>query len=83
MPRDHGSTIKDDKRYEALRRQGISKGKAARIANARQPEASRRGGKAENYEQWSRDELYQKARKIGIDGRSRMSKRDLIEALRR
>jgi hypothetical protein len=34
MAKDHGSQIKDDEQYEALRREGASKEKAARIANA-------------------------------------------------
>src|SRR5688500_9739492 len=35
MPtKDHGPSIKDDKQYEALRDEGMSKEKAARIANA-------------------------------------------------
>src|SRR3546814_8644962 len=35
MAKDHGSQIKDDETYEALRDDGASKEKAARIANAR------------------------------------------------
>jgi hypothetical protein len=31
--KDHGPSIKDDEQYEALRREGMSKEKAARIAN--------------------------------------------------
>ena len=35
MPaRDHGPLVKDDEQYEALREDGMSKEKAARIANA-------------------------------------------------
>lgn len=34
MAKDHGSSIKDDERYEALRDEGMSKEKAARIANS-------------------------------------------------
>jgi hypothetical protein len=34
MAKDHGPSVKDDEQYEALRRQGESKEKAARIANA-------------------------------------------------
>ena len=34
MAKDHGSSVKDDEQYEALRRDGASKEKAARIANA-------------------------------------------------
>ena len=34
MATDHGAQIKDDAQYEALRDKGMSKNKAARIANA-------------------------------------------------
>jgi hypothetical protein len=44
MARDHGPSIKDDKQYEGLRRKGMSKQRAARIANT--PSASSRGGRA-------------------------------------
>jgi len=83
MPRkDHGPSIKDDERYEALRRQGASKEKAARIANSPASETGRKGGKAEDYEDWTKDELYDKAQEIGIEGRADMSKNELIDALR-
>jgi ribosome biogenesis GTPase A len=73
-------TVKNDDQYEALRREGASKEKAARIANT--PNAGKKGGKAEKYEESSRQELYQKAKKVGIEGRSKMSKSELINALR-
>lgn len=44
MTRDHGPSVKDDKQYEGLRRTGMSKERAARIANS--PGASSRGGRA-------------------------------------
>jgi hypothetical protein len=44
MARDHGPSVKNDKQYEGLRRKGMSKSRAARIANS--PGASRRGGQA-------------------------------------
>ena len=86
MTKDHGSSIKDDETYEALREKGASKGKAARIANAKSRDdraPSRKGGKAPRYEDRTKDELLAQARDIGIEGRSRMSKAELIEALRR
>jgi hypothetical protein len=81
--KDHGPQIKDDARYEALREQGASKEKAARIANTDPSEAGRRGGKSPPYEQWTKRDLYRKAQEIGISGRSGLSKAALIEALRR
>lgn len=87
MPRrDPGPSVKDKEQYEALRRQGESKEKSARIANASaaasRSEVGRRGGSAGSYEDMSKDDLYQRAKRIGIQGRSSMSKADLIQALR-
>jgi hypothetical protein len=83
MAKNHGPQIKDDEQYEALRREGMSKEKAARIANAgSRSTTGRKGGKADRYEDRSKDELYQKAREVGIEGRSTMSKDELIRALR-
>jgi hypothetical protein len=44
MAKDHGSSIKDDKQYEGLRKKGMSKSRAAAIAN--DPGSSKKGGKA-------------------------------------
>jgi hypothetical protein len=43
MAKDHGPSVKDDKQYEGLRKKGMSKGRAAAIANT--PGASKKGGK--------------------------------------
>lgn len=80
MGKDHGPSIKNDDQYEALRRQGMSTSKAAAIANS--PGASERGGSASPYEEWTKDELYQRAQELDIEGRSDMTKGELIEALR-
>jgi hypothetical protein len=82
MVKDHGPGIKDDKQYEKLREKGMSKEKAARIANTPRSEAGRKGGKSARYEDWSKKDLYERAREIGIEGRSSMSKAELIERLR-
>ena len=83
MPR---SIIKDDKQYEALRDKGMSKNKAARISNASAASSrsttGRRGGKAGDYQGRSKQELMDKARQVGIRGRSKMTKGDLLKALR-
>ena len=82
MTKDHGSQIKDDERYEALRRQGASKEKAARIANTPRKTAARRGGNSPPYEVWTKDQLDERARELGIAGRSMMKKDELIDAIR-
>lgn len=86
MAKNHGSSVKDDEQYEALRREGASKEKAARIANtssnSSRSDVGRRGGSAGAYEDRTKKELYDKAKQVGIEGRSRMSKSELISALR-
>lgn len=84
MSKDHGPSVKDDETYEELRKQGESKEKAARIANARAggENVGKKGGKAEDYEDRTVEELRERAAEIGIDGRSEMTKDELIKALR-
>ena len=80
MPNKNTPQIKNEEQYEALRDKGMSKTKAARIANT--DNAGKKGGKAEKYEERTKDELYKKAKEVGIEGRSKMSKDELIKALR-
>lgn len=82
MAKDHGPSIKDDEQYEALREQGESKEKAARIANTDRSTSGQRGGGSPSYEDWSKGDLEQRAKEIGIEGRSNMDKDELINALR-
>ncbi|WP_224390342.1 Rho termination factor N-terminal domain-containing protein [Pseudonocardia sp. ICBG1293] len=80
------SSIEDDEMYERLREEGNSKEKSARIANAAAAEGrdtvGRRGGEHGDYEDQTKDELYAQAQKVGIPGRSDMTKDELIRALR-
>jgi hypothetical protein len=82
MAKDHGPSIKDDERYEELREEGASKEKAARIANTDAHEAGVRGGSSPAYEEWTKEDLEERAAEIGIEGRSAMNKGELIDALR-
>jgi hypothetical protein len=87
MPkRSSGSSVKDEKLYEKLKDEGNSKEKAARIANASasrgRSNVGKKGGKSESYDDWTVTDLRKKASEIGIEGRSRMSKNDLVKALR-
>ncbi len=78
--------IKDEKTYRKLRSRGEGKEKSARIANAAAGSSRRavasRGGTSPSYAQWSKQDLLARAREIGIRGRSSMSKKQLIDALR-
>lgn len=87
MPRrSPGPSVKDKETYEAVRRQGASKEKAARIANAAansgRASVGRRGGRSGSYDDMTKDQLYERAKKVGISGRSSMSKSQLINSLR-
>lgn len=74
------SSIKNEEQYEALRDKGYSKEKSARIANT--PNSGKKGGRAEPYEERTKEELYDQAKNVGIKGRSKMDKEELIDALR-
>lgn len=84
--KNHGPQIKDDKMYEKIRKQGASKEKAARIANAAsnssRSKVGKKGGKHSKYEDWKVDDLRKRASEIGIEGRSKMNKDKLIDAIR-
>lgn len=85
MAKSHGNQIKNDEIYESLREKGTSKEKAARIANAQanqKQHPSKKGGEGKKYESRSKKELYDKAKEVGIEGRSDMNKDELIAALR-
>lgn len=79
-------SIKNPDMYEALRDDGASKEKAARISNAAANEGSStvggRGGKAGSYDDWTVEELKERAKELDISGYSDKNKDDLIELLR-
>jgi bifunctional non-homologous end joining protein LigD len=79
--KDHGPSIKDDETYEALRDEGHSKEAAARIANSGTA-GSKKGGAQPPYDEWTVDELRERAAELDVEGRSSMNKSELIEALR-
>lgn len=83
MPR---SSIKDEEVYRRVREEGASEQKAARIANAAARDGrsavGKRGGESGSYEDWTVDELRERAKEIGLTGYSKLRKADLIDALR-
>ncbi|MEL6914083.1 MAG: Rho termination factor [Pseudomonadota bacterium] len=85
MAQDRRPSIKDDATYDALRSDGHSRESAARIANAQANDdmaPSEKGGKAAPYEDWTRDALYARAQELDVDGRSDMTRAELIDTLR-
>lgn len=84
--KDPGPSVKDPEVYEALRDEGASKEKAARIANAAAAEGrskvGERGGGATDYEDRTVEELRERAAELDIAGRSSMTKAELVDALR-
>lgn len=80
MAKDHGPQVKDDGTYEALRKDGASKEKAARIANAKADDSLDHD--STHLENRTKDELYDQVKDIGIEGRSDMTKDELIKAIR-
>lgn len=52
------------------------------IATSPRSSTGRKGGKAQSYEDWTKEDLQKRAAEIGIDRRSKMDKGELIDALR-
>ncbi|SDD51683.1 DUF7218 family protein [Actinokineospora iranica] len=80
------SSVKDEKMYQELRKQGDSKEKAARISNAAasrgRGKVGAKGGKSGSYDDWKVGDLRKRAAELDIGGRSKMSKDELVKALR-
>lgn len=81
------SSVKDEELYEKLREdQGYSQEKAARIANAAAKEGrsaqGKKGGSSAQYEDWTVDELKDRAKELDLSGYSDLNKEMLIDLLR-
>jgi len=80
------SSIKNEKMYKELRKQGDSKEKSARISNAAAARGSsavgRKGGKSGSYDDWTVVDLRKRAKELGLSGYSRLAKSELIGKLR-
>jgi hypothetical protein len=81
-----GPSVLDPATYEALRDEGASKEKAARIANASaargRSAVGAKGGRSGSYDDWTVEDLRKRARELGISGYSGKRKAELIDLLR-
>jgi hypothetical protein len=79
-------TIKNEKLYEDLRKEGNSKQKSARIANAAaargKSTVGKKGGKSGSYDDWTVTDLKKRAKEIGLSGYSNLTKEKLISKIR-
>ncbi|MDZ4266033.1 MAG: Rho termination factor N-terminal domain-containing protein [Mycobacterium sp.] len=80
------SSIKNERLYEDLRKEGNSKEKSARIANAAaargKSAVGKKGGKSGSYDEWTVTDLKKRAKELGISGYSNLTKSKLIAKLR-
>jgi Rho termination factor-like protein len=79
-------TIKNEKLYEDLRKEGNSKQKSARIANAAaargKSSVGRKGGKSGSFDDWTVTDLKKRAEELGLSGYSKLTKDKLISKIR-
>jgi hypothetical protein len=72
--------------YEDLRKDGNSKQKSARIANAAaargKSAVGKKGGKSGSYDDWTVADLKKRAKEIGLSGYSSLPKGKLISKIR-
>jgi hypothetical protein len=80
------SSIKNEKMYEDLRKEGNSKEKSARISNAAagrgKSDVGKKGGKSASYDDWKVADLKKRAKELGISGYSGLNKDKLVAKLR-
>ena len=88
MPENDNPSLKNPEMYEALRDQGQSKEKAARISNAAaqkgrsEKSVAAQGGRSGSYDDWTVDDLRGRAKELGLSGYSDKNKDELIDLLR-
>lgn len=89
---------KDERQYDEVKKSALDRGRtperakeiAARVVNKQRRKEGRTpntrtqgtGNPNRSLEARTKDELYNRAKQIGIEGRSKMSKQELVSAIR-
>ncbi len=81
MDMDYHPLAGDEELFDALQRRGVGPITAVRIATAHD-ETKNDDLSHISYDKRSRKDLYDRAKELGIAGRSSMNRAELIEALR-
>lgn len=76
----YSNQSRDPSQYDQLRKLGMSKETANRISNS--DNSGREGDTYPKYDKWSKDDLYNKAEELNIEGYTEMNKDELIAILR-
>lgn len=74
------SVIKNADQYQSSLRKGYNQDRSA--VKASSSDSGEKGERVRPYEEWTKEELYEEARKVGVPGRSYMNKKSLIKSLR-
>ncbi|MEZ5394306.1 MAG: Rho termination factor N-terminal domain-containing protein [Bryobacterales bacterium] len=90
---------KDERQYQHVKQSELDRGRsedraeeiASRTVNKQRREEGRTpnettqgtGNPNQRLEQRTKDELYNRAKQLGVDGRSKMSKNELVQAIRK
>ena len=90
---------KDERQYQHVKQSELDRGRsqdraeeiAARTVNKQRREEGRTpnqstqgtGNPNQRLEQRTKDKLYNRAKQLGVDGRSKMSKSELVQAIRK
>jgi hypothetical protein len=88
MPPKKAPSLKNPDMYEALRDEGASKEKAARISNAAAQKGrsassvAAQGGASGSYDDWKVADLRARAKELGLTGYSDKKKSELVTMLR-
>lgn len=82
MPRKEDSRVGQKDAGRQVKSAGTIFGRNSATPRATTLQEAEEQRQASPYEEWSKHDLYERAVEVGIEGRARMSRKDLINTLR-